>query len=172
MQARAVATSRRAVPRGSERAPHMSGSPICAKPQATTSTCDVRWNHCWLLTKPVEAWRPQPLILRKSGRKESNRRFGQTLGHFQILAHLGSGGMGEVYLAEDKRLRPQGRAQAVACTLTAVIPSRLRRFEQEARAASALNHPNILTIHEIGEARQRARITSSPSLSKARRCGR
>jgi len=75
---------------------------------------------------------------------------GQTLGHFRILAPLGSGGMGEVYLAEDSRLGRKVALKLLSAQLTADA-ERLRRFEQEAQAASALNHPNILTIHEIGE---------------------
>jgi len=74
---------------------------------------------------------------------------GTKLGPFEILASLGAGGMGEVYRARDSRL---GREVAVK-----VLPvefasdaERRRRFEQEARSASALNHPNIVTIHEIG----------------------
>src|SRR5450756_1181507 len=71
------------------------------------------------------------------------------LGPYEINASIGAGGMGEVYRAKDTRL---GRNVAVK-----VLPpgfsgdaDRLRRFEQEARAAGALSHPNILTIHDIG----------------------
>ncbi|MGH9364578.1 MAG: serine/threonine-protein kinase, partial [Thermoanaerobaculia bacterium] len=74
---------------------------------------------------------------------------GARLGPYEILSPLGAGGMGEVYRARDTRL---GREVAIK-----VLPSafssdadRMRRFEQEARAASALNHPNILTIHDVG----------------------
>ncbi|HEX7254288.1 MAG TPA: protein kinase [Thermoanaerobaculia bacterium] len=74
---------------------------------------------------------------------------GTRLGAYEILAPLGAGGMGEVYRARDPRL---GREVAVKVLPDAVAldPNRLLRFEQEARAASALNHPNIVTIHEIG----------------------
>jgi serine/threonine-protein kinase len=75
---------------------------------------------------------------------------GERLGRYRILSLLGKGGMGEVYLAEDTTL---GRKVALKL-LPALFTSdrkRLRRFEQEARAVSALNHPNIITIHEIGQ---------------------
>jgi eukaryotic-like serine/threonine-protein kinase len=75
---------------------------------------------------------------------------GSQLGPYEILSPLGAGGMGEVYRARDTRL---GRDVAIK-----VLPQsfsqdagRLRRFEQEARAASALNHPNIVTLHDVGE---------------------
>jgi serine/threonine-protein kinase len=76
---------------------------------------------------------------------------GRSFGHYQVLSLLGVGGMGKVYLAEDTRL---GRKVALKLLPAAFTqdPERVRRFKQEARAASSLNHPNILTIHEIGEA--------------------
>ena len=83
---------------------------------------------------------------------ESRNRLrpGQVLGHYTIAALLGAGGMGEVYLARDEKL---GRQVAIK-----LLPSeftnhqdRVRRFELEARAASGLNHPNIVTIYEIGQ---------------------
>ena len=75
---------------------------------------------------------------------------GKRLNHYQVLSLLGAGGMGEVYLAEDTRLKRKVALKLLPAELTA-NRDRLRRFEQEARAASALNHPNIITIHEIGE---------------------
>ncbi|MGH9316238.1 MAG: protein kinase domain-containing protein [Thermoanaerobaculia bacterium] len=74
---------------------------------------------------------------------------GTRLGPYEILAPLGAGGMGEVYRARDTRL---GRDVAIKVLPEAVSADRdrLGRFEREARAASALNHPNILTIHDVG----------------------
>jgi len=82
---------------------------------------------------------------------EGGLRAGQVISHYEILSTLGEGGMGEVYLAQDKRL---GRRLALKLlpALYSDDLARLRRFEQEARATSGLNHPNIITIHEIGEA--------------------
>jgi eukaryotic-like serine/threonine-protein kinase len=69
--------------------------------------------------------------------------------HYRVIRKLDRGGVGEVYLAEDTRLR---RPLAIKLLLPEHTqdPTRLRRFEQEARAASALNHPNILTVYEVG----------------------
>jgi serine/threonine protein kinase len=74
---------------------------------------------------------------------------GRVLGFYEVVSRLGAGGMGEVYLARDSRL---GRSVAIK-----LLPGghrldceRVRRFEREARAASALNHPNIVTIYDIG----------------------
>jgi serine/threonine protein kinase len=74
---------------------------------------------------------------------------GALLGPYKVQKLLGSGGMGEVYLAHDTRL---GRDVALKVLPSAYSadPDRLRRFEQEARAAAALNHPNILAVHDIG----------------------
>jgi dipeptidyl aminopeptidase/acylaminoacyl peptidase/predicted Ser/Thr protein kinase len=76
---------------------------------------------------------------------------GTRLGPYEIVAPIGAGGMGEVYRARDAKL---GREVAIKVlpSATASDPDRRQRFELEARAASALNHPNILTIYDIGEA--------------------
>ena len=76
---------------------------------------------------------------------------GTKLGPYEILAPLGAGGMGEVYRARDAKL---GREIAIKVLsgATASDSDRRQRFELEARAASALNHPNILTVHDVGEA--------------------
>jgi serine/threonine protein kinase len=73
------------------------------------------------------------------------------IAHYRILSPLGAGGMGEVYLAEDTRLGRKVALKLLSEEFTR-NENRVRRFEQEARAASALNHPNILTIHDIGQA--------------------
>lgn len=72
------------------------------------------------------------------------------IGHYRVLRRLGSGGMGEVYLAEDARLR-RSVALKVLPPESTTDRDRVLRFHQEARAASALSHPNIVTIYEVGE---------------------
>jgi serine/threonine protein kinase len=78
-------------------------------------------------------------------------QIGQTFGAYQILAKVGEGGMGEVYRARDTRLGRDVALKILAGTYTQ-DEDRIRRFRQEATAASALNHPGILTIHEAGDA--------------------
>jgi serine/threonine protein kinase len=84
--------------------------------------------------------------------QQSGSLIGSVIGHYRILSKLGAGGMAEVFLAQDSRLE-----RRVALKLLPVEfisdRGRLHRFEREARAASALNHPNIVTIHEIGRAK-------------------
>src|ERR1051325_3420161 len=76
---------------------------------------------------------------------------GRVLAHFEVLEKLGAGGMGVVYRARDLQLRRIVALKLLPPDLVAE-PERRRRFMQEARAASALNDPNIVTTHEIGQA--------------------
>jgi serine/threonine protein kinase/Tfp pilus assembly protein PilF len=75
---------------------------------------------------------------------------GQSVGNYRVMALLGTGGMGEVYLTEDTRLGRRVALKLLPVQFTRE-PDRLHRFEREARAASSLNHPNIITIHEVGQ---------------------
>src|SRR5689334_25304841 len=75
---------------------------------------------------------------------------GQQVSHYRILRQLGSGGMGEVYAAEDERLRRTVAIKFINRQVVAGEEMRLR-FEREAQTASALNHPNICTIFEIND---------------------
>ena len=71
------------------------------------------------------------------------------LGRYEVRSQIGAGGMGEVYLAEDRRLHRRVALKILPADL-ASNTERMQRFEQEARATSALNHPNILTVYDIG----------------------
>ena len=74
---------------------------------------------------------------------------GSRLGPCEIIGSIGAGGMGEVFRARDTRLDREV-ALKVLPTAVSADPDRLQRFEQEARATAALNHPNILVVHDIG----------------------
>jgi non-specific serine/threonine protein kinase len=81
---------------------------------------------------------------------DSTSLVGRTLAHFHVEAQLGAGGMGEVYLARDPRLDRAVALKVLPPDVAADI-DRMQRFAREAKAASALNHPNVATIHDIGE---------------------
>src|SRR5919202_4018981 len=74
---------------------------------------------------------------------------GAKLGRYEVRSRLGAGGMGEVYLARDPKLGREVAIKVLPATFSADA-ERLARFEQEACAAGALNHPNILSVHDVG----------------------
>src|SRR2546423_12501349 len=75
---------------------------------------------------------------------------GVRLGAYEVISLLGAGGMGEIYRARDPRLGREVAVKVLPAAFTA-DPERLSRFEQEARSAAALNHPNIVAVHDIGQ---------------------
>jgi TolB-like protein/predicted Zn-dependent protease len=81
---------------------------------------------------------------------ETDSLIGRTIGHYKITQHLGSGGMGEVYVALDTRSERKAVLKLLPARFTS-DPERIKRFQHEARALVAFNHPNILTTYEIGE---------------------
>src|SRR5262245_58952823 len=76
---------------------------------------------------------------------------GTRLGHYEIRSKIGAGGMGQVYLARDTSELDRTVAIKLLPAAVAADPKRMQRFVQEARTVSALNHPNVLTIHEFGQ---------------------
>src|SRR5712671_745142 len=75
---------------------------------------------------------------------------GKTVGHYHITAKLGAGGMGEVFLAEDTRLERKAAIKFLPAEL-AGEPERRQRFLTEAKSASALNHPHVCIVYDVGE---------------------
>src|SRR5438477_9075036 len=82
--------------------------------------------------------------------QEADSLVGETIGHYKISESIGTGGMGEVYLATDIVAGRKAALKLLPMRFTGDA-ERLKRFQQEARAVVALNHPNILTVYEIGE---------------------
>ncbi len=96
----------------------------------------------------------QPAIAKDAGvlfALYPNLEIGRVIGRYKLVACIGAGGMSEVYLAQDTQLQRQVALKILPAHFV-TDDVRLRLFQREARAASALNHPNILTIHEVGEA--------------------
>src|SRR5262245_43448608 len=98
----------------------------------------------------------------------SSLQTGSTLSHYRVISPLGAGGMGEVYMAQDESLE---RAVALKILPPELMKSeeRVRRFIQEAKSASSLSHPHIVTIYEIGKAEVRGSDAGDavPSTSEA-----
>ena len=93
---------------------------------------------------------PRELATQASGQHPGESLVGKRLGPYEILSLLGKGGMGEVYRARDTRLERLLALKILPANVTDMA-ERLERFQQEARAISALNHPNICTLYDIGE---------------------
>src|SRR5262245_26417500 len=92
---------------------------------------------------------------------------GTRLGRYEIRSKIGEGGMGEVYLAEDTRLHRNVALKILPSEVAANI-DRMQRFEREATAAAALNHPNIAHIYEIGETSSGLRRRFSSAAARCR----
>ena len=103
------------------------------------------------LTAPALQLAAQSLAADEQPTQPLSPAIGVKLSHYKILARIGAGGMGEVYLARDARLERRVALKLLPQKFTQ-DPERLQRFIREAKAASALNHPNIITIYEIGVA--------------------
>ncbi len=118
---------------------------------ARMKRCAAKSHHCLpRMNKPATLLNSRRMMSRLAGKLPPVQLQERSFGHYQMLSHLGKGGMGEVWLAKDTLLGRKVALKLLPAEFTADA-ERVRRFAQEARAASALNHPNIITIHEIGE---------------------
>ena len=102
--------------------------------------------HGWELIEKTAFEVGAPLL----ADEETQLKPGQSISHYEVVTLIGKGGMGEVYLATDRHLHRSVALKLLPLDYTR-DKDRLRRFQQEAQSASALNHPNILTIYELGE---------------------
>jgi serine/threonine protein kinase/class 3 adenylate cyclase/tetratricopeptide (TPR) repeat protein len=101
-------------------------------------------------SESVRTMLPAEVAAQMVAESEAETMAGRLLGHYQLLSLLGAGGMGQIYLGLDTRLGRKVALKLLSAHFTTDL-DRVRRFEQEARAASALNHPNIITIHDMGQ---------------------
>jgi eukaryotic-like serine/threonine-protein kinase len=118
-------------------------------PQLKTEVESYLSTHAELDSRYERPHRPLP-VTAPSFDQTTSPLVGRSLGPYHVAALLGRGGMGEVYCAQDSRLGREIVLKLLPAQFT-TDADRLRRFEQEARAASALNHPNIVTVYEFGE---------------------
>ena len=110
----------------------------------------------------AEGFMETPAVAEVAGVIEADTKkleCGKCFGHYEIIEQIGAGGTGEVYLATDKKLDRQVAVKILNQRFSQ-DKSNLNRFVQEAKSASALNHPNILVIHEIGETEEAHYIVS------------
>ena len=127
---------------------------LSTSPAPATRNCAVKLNHCWRTTTPATTWwRPCPspkpwTRCRTSKAASADDLVGKNIGPYLVIELIGKGGMGMVYKARDTQLNRSVAIKALPSDRL-TDPERKRRFLTEAKATSALNHPNIVTVHGI-----------------------